>query len=94
MFIYLLYFINFYPFIFYLLRLYKLYEYYSFTKKVYNIVFNFYNRIFISKKNSKEIDEIYEFVLESEPHKSIIKDDTNYIKYNEKNKIIKDNYIK
>jgi hypothetical protein len=95
MYIYLLYFLRLYPFLFYVLRVYQLYEYINYAQKIYKILSITLLKLF-PKKKPKEIDEIYEFVLETEPYgepKTIIKDDTKYIKYNEENKEIKKNYF-
>ena len=90
MYAYLLYFIKFYPFIYYFMTIYNLYEYIQFTKKIYSIVESVVHKFFAKKKQEKEIDEIYELIMETEPGnvEITIDDDTYYVKYNEKHKKI------
>ena len=94
MFLYLLYFLQFYPYIFYLMKIYKLYEYIDFINNIYNVISRFYKNITYTKKNNnKNIDEIYEFIIETTPHESVTLDETKYLVYNEKDKNIKSNYF-
>lgn len=81
-----------YPLLSYLMMIYRYYEYIGYLSYIYNIIMY----IFIPKIVEKEVDEIYEMIIETEPGKYevIIKDDTNFVKYNEDKKIINKYYNK
>ena len=81
MYVYLYYFIRFYPLLWYVLTLYRIVEYYSFTKKVCKLFLDAFHKAFHHAKESKEVEELYEMILMTEPDKTIMIDDTNYVEY-------------
>lgn len=66
--------------------MYRCYEYMGYVSYIYNFVMY----IFTPKIVDKELDEIYEMIIETEPgeYEVILDDETGYIKYDEEKKII------
>ena len=98
MYVYLLYLITYYPIIFYMLQLYKYYEYLEFVKKILEKIKYVYIKL-CSKRNEKgedSDDEIYELILKTSDDEIevMMSDDSNYVKYNEENKIIHNQWFK
>ena len=89
MYSYILLVIKYYPYFYYLMTLYDFFGYLNFMRKMYQYIYNK-----LKPQINKEIDEIYEMILETTPGKIdvIIDNDTNYVKYNEKDKIIYDKW--
>ena len=69
-------------------------SYLNFVSRVYDIIKTTIVKLY--NINDKEIDEIYEMILETEPNtlEVVIYDNTNYVKYNEQNKEIYNQYFK
>lgn len=85
MYLYVYYFIKFYPYFCYIFTIYRIFEYYTFAKRISNLFITaFYNAI-IHINKSEEIEEIYEMILTTEPNKTVLIDDTKYVKYYEEN---------
>lgn len=78
--------IKYYPLFSYILMMYRCYEYMGYVSYIYNFVMY----IFTPKIVDKELDEIYEMIIETEPgeYEVILDDETGYIKYDEEKKII------
>lgn len=57
-------------------------------------MYNFMIYIFTPKIVDKELDEIYEMIIETEPgeYELVLDDETGYVKYNEE-KILLNNYL-
>lgn len=89
MYSYLLLIVKYYPYFYYLMTIYDCFGYLNVAKKIYQYIYNKLN-----PTKEKEIDEIYEMIMETTPGEVevIIHNDTNYVKYNEEHKIIKENW--
>lgn len=85
--------IKYYPILTYVMIIYKYYEYLGYIRNIYNI-FSYCIYKIIPIKKDKEIDEIYEIIMETEPgeYELILKDETGYVKYNEEKKVM-NNYL-
>ena len=83
---YLLIVIKYYPIISYFMIMYRCYEYIGYI----NYIYNFLIYIFTPKIVDKELDKIYEMIIETEPgeYEVILEDQTEYVKYNEEKKVI------
>lgn len=70
--------------------MYRCYEYMGYISYIYNFIIY----IFTPKIVDKELDEIYEMIIETEPgeYEIILDDQTEYLKYNEEKTII-NNYL-
>ena len=89
---YLYYLLKIYPLLYYLFMLYRLFEYYSFTRKVYHILITSINKTI---KKDKDVEEIYEMILETEPDKIVTLDETKYVTYyaGEEKTVLKHNWF-
>ena len=85
---YLYLFIKYYPILSYLMMMYRCYEYIGYINRIYSMIMY----IITPKVVNKELDEIYEIIIETEPGKyeTILEDETGYVKHNEDKKIIKE----
>ena len=91
MYSYLLLLVAYYPYFYFLFRIYQMYEQINFLNKIIYIIIG----LFKSKKIDKDIDEIYDMITMTTPHniEMTVEDDTGYVKYNEEDKTIKDDYF-
>lgn len=82
--------IKYYPLFSYIIMMYRCYEYMGYISYIYNFIIY----IFTPKIVDKELDEIYEMIIETEPgeYEIILDDQTEYLKYNEEKTII-NNYL-
>lgn len=82
--------IKYYPLFSYIIMMYRCYEYMGYISYIYNFIMY----IFTPKIVDKELDEIYEMIIETEPgeYEIILDDQTEYLKYNEEKTII-NNYL-
>lgn len=90
MFEYLYLVIKYYPVFSYIIMMYRCYEYMGYVSYIYNVIMY----IFTPKIVDKELDEIYEMIIETEPgeYEVILEDETGYVKYDEE-KIVMNNYL-
>lgn len=90
MFEYLYLVIKYYPVFSYIIMMYRCYEYMGYVSYIYNVIMY----LFTPKIVDKELDEIYEMIIQTEPgeYEVILEDETGYVKYNEE-KIIMNNYL-
>ena len=89
MYYYITTFIKLYPYLLYIMTIYDLFGYISFIRNMYQCIYYKLNH-----PRNKEIDEIYDMILETEPGELevIIDNDTNYVKYNEADKKINEKW--
>jgi len=89
---YILIFIQLYPYLYYITIILRTYEYIGYINRIYQILGRLFKKREIKKE--KEIDEIYDIIMETEPGKIeiTIDNDTNYVKTNE-DKEITDEYF-
>ena len=89
MYSYLLLIVKYYPYFYYLSTIYDLIGYLKFVRKMYQYIYYKLN-----PPKEKEIDEIYDMVMETTPGEIeiVIHNDTDYVKYNEVNKVIKEKW--
>ena len=91
---YLYYFIRLYPILCYILTIYRMYEYFSFSKKICNLLIGAFCNAFVHIKESDEVEELYEMILATDPDKTVMIDDTEYVKYyEEEDKEVKEDWF-
>ena len=90
MYSYILLVIKYYPYFYYLMTLYDFFGYLNFMRRMYVYIYNK-----LKPEINKEIDEIYEMILTTEPGKvdTITQNDTDYVKYYEKDKTVYDKWF-
>ncbi len=91
MYLYILLVIKYYPYFYYLMSVYDCFCYLNFMRKIYVYIYNKFK-----PEINKEIDEIYEMILKTEPGKVdiITQNDTNYVKYYERSEKVYDKWFK